>query len=197
MRPLLTRLCLIALASTALSVGARAQDVTKWSDIDCATSKIQGPSGMRCRATQEYSGGAISDEKIKSKAIGASGKTRHWAKFGTVNGMKYAYFLKEATSAGSQIFSTYLEPVVKAFSMYGEGATGFSAPTAIPGGDFVTFTDRYGQSCIATHKLGAVAGTSGNRWYLLATECAPKGKALTDADAPALMASADAPTAGY
>lgn len=197
MRPLLIPGCLIALVLTFSCFGACAQETSKWSDIDCATSKIQGPTGLRCRATQEYSGGTISDDKIKAKGIGAGGTFRHWAKFGTVNGVKYAYFLKEATSTGSQILSTYLEPAVKDFSAYGRGATGFSAPKPIAGGDFLTFLDRDGESCIATRKLGKVAGSSGNRWYLLATECVPKGKTLTDADAAFLMASADAPTAGY
>jgi len=182
---------LVGLASSALG-----QETPKWSDIDCAQSKIEGPTGLRCRATQEYSGGTFSEGKVASKALGAGGTSRNWSKFGTVNGMKLFYFLKEATSSGSNIFPEGLEPSVKEFSPQGRGSTGFSSTMPIAGGDFLRFTDQGGENCIAVRKLGP-STRSGNKWYLLATECARKEKTLSDADVASLLASADAPKAGY
>jgi hypothetical protein len=197
MRALFVSIWLVVLTVSALPVSALAQDTVKWADIDCAQSKIQGPTGLRCHLTQEYSGGTISDAKIINKGIGAGGTFRHWTKTGSLNGVKYFYFLKEATSTGAMILSTRFELTVKEMIFYGRGATDFSAPSQIAGGDFLTFVDRDGENCMATRKVGAVAGNTGNRWYLIATKCVKKGRTIPDTDAPALLASADAPTAGY
>jgi hypothetical protein len=198
MRALFASIWLVVLTVSALlPVSALAQETVKWADIDCAQSKIQGPTGLRCRATQEYSGGTISEAKINTKGIGAGGTFRHWNKVGSINGVKFFYFLKEATSIGSLILSTRFELTVKEMIYYGQGATDFSAPSPIAGGDFLRFVDHDGENCMATRKIGAVAGNAGNRWYLIATQCVRKGRTIPDTDAAALLASADAPTAGY
>ena len=70
-------MALIAMAP----VVAGAQEAPKWSDVDCAQSHIVGPTGLKCRATQVYSGGT----KATSNA---GGQTQHWSMVGTVNGAK-------------------------------------------------------------------------------------------------------------
>ena len=151
---------------------------------------------MRCRATQEYSGGSPREGKITNRGIGPGGTSRHWSKSGTVNGMRTSYFLKEATSTGSNVASITLDATVKEYGLQGQGASNFSKPAAIAGGDFLTYTDRNGENCIAARKLGDTT-KYGNKWYLMATQCAPKGKRLTEADGASLLAGANAPKAGY
>ena len=77
---------------------------------------------MRCRATQEYSGGSSSEGKVGPKGIGVGGTFRHWSKFSTVNGVKYLYFLKEATTTTSSILPVSLEQTVKDY-MVSDGHT--------------------------------------------------------------------------
>jgi hypothetical protein len=199
MRPFLAALCLVALTVPALlPFGALAQEKLIWAKIDCAQSKIQGgPPGMLCNATQEYSGGTFSEAKINTKGVGAGGQFRHWSKHGIVNGVKYFYFLKEATTTGSSILSTRFELTVKETVVYGHGATDFTVPSLIEGGEFLKFVDRDGENCMTTRKVGTVAGNAGNRWYLLSTKCVRKGRTIPDTDAPALMASVDVSTAGF
>jgi hypothetical protein len=182
---------LVGLASNALG-----QETPVWSDIDCAESKIEGPAGLRCRVTQEYAGGSAREGKIALKGNGAGGTSRHWAKSGTVNGTRYSYFLKEATSVGTNVAPISLEATVKQFGVQGQRSSDFSKPTPIAGGDFLTYTDRNGENCIAVRKLGA-STKYGNTWYLMATQCGPKGKKLSEADGVSLLASANAPRAGY
>ena len=57
-------------------------------------------------------------------------------------------------------------------------------------GDFARFTGANDDVCVATRKFGPTR-SNGNKWYLLATKCVPKGKTISDADIAALMAAAN------
>jgi len=191
-RAMLSR-CTVATMVVAGFVGgasqAVAQEAPKWTDIDCAQSKIVGPTGLRCRATQEYSGG----NALNAKA-GPGGTFRHWAEIGTVNGSKLYYFLKEATSTRSSILPISLEQTVKDFG--GSGATNFSTASPTSGGDYLRFVNRSGENCIAVRKVGP-SSANGNKWYLMAIKCAPKAQTIPDTEPALFLATANAPNAGY
>ena len=72
----LRSLLVASLAIVATVSATSAQDTHAWSDIDCSQSKIVAPAGLKCRATQEYSGSS----SAKFSAIGAGqGVFRGWA----------------------------------------------------------------------------------------------------------------------
>src|SRR5260370_16022084 len=113
----------------AVSPGAFAQETPKWSDVDCASSHIVGPTGLKCRATQVYSGG----NKMTSNA---GGQTQHWSMYGTVNGAKLFYFLKESLDPKGNVITVSIESAIKDFSPQGKTATGVTAPVKMGPGDY-------------------------------------------------------------
>src|SRR5579871_5394083 len=86
------------LLSLATSPVAVAQVAPKWSEVDCASSHIVGPTGLKCRATQVYSGG----NKIGSDQ---NGTFQHWNMSGTVNGAKLFFFVKEGVDPQASIIA--------------------------------------------------------------------------------------------
>jgi len=165
--------------------GAGAQETPIWSDIDCSQSKLVAPAGLRCRATQEYSGGS----RVASGS-GAGGISRDWAMIGTINGSKLYYFGKEALTSKSSIFPYVLADGVKSLSPQGKGATGFSAPAQSAGGNYLRFKSAAGESCIGILKEGS-ARPKGFKWILIASKCVPVGKSIPDPDITSFIAAAD------
>ena len=160
-----------------------AQDTIKWSDIDCSQSKIIVPAGVKCRGTQDISGGTSA-----ASGVGAGGSYRNWSASGTVNGAKLNYFISEATAARSSIRSILsLDQWLMQNSPQGKGAKNFSASAPTSGGDYVTFTSAAGESCVGVRKYGTSRAV-GYSWILYASRCAPGGKALGEADASKLLA---------
>lgn len=169
----------------AFASTAGAQETPKWSDIDCGQTKLVTPAGLRCRSTQEYSGGS----RIASGS-NAGGSTKEWATLGTVNGRRVYYYAKEALAEKSSVFPYVLVDGIKSLSPQGKGATDFSAPQPAGGGEFVRFTSATGDACVGARKEGPTRKL-GFHWILFATECAPKGKAISDGEIPDFVASFD------
>jgi hypothetical protein len=169
--------------SIAMASVAMAQETPKWSDVDCAKSHIVGPIGLKCRATQVYSGG----NKMSSSAAGTF---QHFSMTGTVNGAKLFFFSKEGVDPNSSIIAVSMENAVRDFAPGGKSATNFAGAAPTGGGDYSRFTGANDDVCVATRKVGPPRG-NGNRWYLLATKCVPKGQTISDADIASMMAAAN------
>ena len=157
----------------SLSGQGRAQETRVWSDIGCTESKIIAPSGLKCRATQDYAGGQI-------QSSNGQGTFRRWATAGTLNGVKLYYHVTEATGIKSSIRQDLsLEKAIKSLSPEGKRAKGFSELTRRGGVDAMTFTSRDDESCIGIHKFGPSTKT-GYHWIMAATRCAAKGRGASD-----------------
>jgi hypothetical protein len=173
----------VAMVSIAMTPVALAQEAPKWSDVDCAQSRIVGPTGLKCRATQVYSGGT----KATSNA---GGQTQHWSMVGTVNGAKLFYFLKESVAPTGNVITVSLESAIKDFSPQGKNPRDLTGAVKMGEGEYARFTGPNDDVCVATRKFGP-SRKHGNQWYLLATKCVPKGRTISDADIATLMAAAD------
>jgi len=173
----------VAIMSLATSTVATAQEAPKWSDVDCAQSHIVGPTGMKCRATQVYSGG-------NKMASDANGTFQHWNMSGTVNGAKLFFFGKEAVDPNTSIIAVSIEDAVRDFAPGGKSAKNVAAAAPIAGGDYSRFTGANDDVCVATRKVGPPR-KRGSAWYLLSTKCVPKGQTISDADIASLIAAAN------
>ena len=173
----------MAALSVAFSPVAKAQEAPKWSDVDCAQSHVVGPTGLKCRATQVYSGG----NKIGSDA---GGTFQHFSMSGTVNGAKLFFFSKEAADPNSSIIAATIADAVRDFAPAGKSAQNMAAAAPMAGGDYARFTGGNDDVCVATRKVGPPR-KRGNAWYLLATKCVPMGKTISDADIASLIAAAN------
>jgi hypothetical protein len=184
-------IAVLGLATVGLVASASAQDTLVWSPIDCAQSKIIGPTKLKCESTQEYHGG-----NALNAHAGPEGSFQHWRMYGTIDKVWFCYFLKEATATGSSILPVTLDKAVRDNCPQGRHATKYSEVAAIGGGDYARFTNTDGYACIVTRKVGA-ATKLGNKWYLLALKCVRNSPPLPDSDAAALLAAANAPNAGF
>jgi hypothetical protein len=164
---------------------ARSQESAHWSDIDCGQSKLAVPGGLKCRATQEYSGGS----RIASGS-GPTGMSRDWAALGKVNDSRLYYFGKEALTSKSSVFPYVLADAVKSLSPQGKGAKGFSEAKPMSGGDYVRFTSASGEACVGIKKEGP-ARPKGFLWIVIATKCQPAGTGIPDQDVATFIANAD------
>jgi hypothetical protein len=159
------------------TMGALAQQYPVWANIDCAQSKIAAPAGLKCRATQETSGGTGN-----ISGAGAGGMFRWWSAFGTLREIKFYYHLSEATSLKAEIRETAsLEDGVKKMSPQGKEAKDFSTMTHRAGVDLLTFASAAGEPCVGIRRYGPSAQT-GYKWILNATRCTPKGNPASEAE---------------
>lgn len=168
------------------SLEVAAQDTPHWSDMDCAQSKLVTPAGLKCRATQEYSGGS----NTSSSSSGAGGMSREWAKVGTVDGSKLYYYAKEAVAQTSSVFPIVLEDGLKRVSPQAKGASNFSQSAPLAGGDYLKFTSASGDVCIGIRKNGS-SRSKGFKWILLASKCVPKGKSISDEEIGRFISAAN------
>lgn len=166
---------------------ASAQQSQTWSDLDCSQSKIVAPAGLRCRATQEFSGSS----SAKFSAVGAGqGVFRGWATYGTKDGVRLYYSVGQGVTTNSnQSISYTLEQQAKS-SPYAKDARDFTPAAAMSGSDYLRFTSAAGEACAAIRKKGPVRG-SGYAWVLVATKCVPKGKTISDQEIGEFIAAAD------
>src|SRR5471032_2651925 len=163
---ILTGLCVLAIG--VVLNGASAQETRKWSDIDCAQSKIIAPSGLKCRSTQLYSG---SDSMVKGADAG--GQFQRWISYGTLaDGSQVFFYASEAGDPQSwtRPLAT-LEDVVRGFNR-----------------DFQRFTNPKGDACVAVRKLGD-RQSAGYKWYLVAGKCAAKGASISEAEIANFLAA--------
>ncbi len=157
---------------------ATAQETRKWSDIDCAQSKIVAGAGLKCRSTQVYSG---SDSRIAG--AGAGGQFQRWISYGPgADGGRVFFYALEAVDARSFTRpGATLEDVVRGFNSDYKTSSGFTPLAHLKGGDYQRFTNPKGEACVAIRKLGD-SRTGGYRWLVVAGKCLPSGTSLTEAD---------------
>jgi hypothetical protein len=168
-------LCVLAMGFSL--TGVSAQETRKWSDVDCAQSKIIAPSGLKCRSTQLYSG---SDSKVMG--AGAGGQFQRWIAYGTLtDGSQVFVYASEAAEPQSWTRPTAsLEEVVRGFNRDFQSAKDFTQLAQVNGGDYQRFTNPKGDACVAIRKVGG-SQSAGYQWYLVAGKCAVKGASISDA----------------
>lgn len=184
---ILARISFIVALAFVLGSGARAQEARQWSEIDCTTTKIVAPAGLKCRATQIVSG---SDSQIAG--AGAGGQFRRWTAYGTIaDGSRVFYYASEAAEPQSWTRPTArLEDVVRGFNREYQKANAFTELAPLNGGDYQRFVDPTGASCVAVRKLGP-AQSVGYKWYLVAGKCAAKGATISEPEIVKFMTAAD------
>jgi hypothetical protein len=161
----------IALAIALACGAASAQETHVWSDIDCSQSRLKAESGLKCRATQEYAGGTAA-----RASSGAGGTFRRWTVYGELRGVKFYYFMGEATAIRSNWRdSGTLKELLQSLSPQGKGARDVSELKQAGGADYVRFTSSSGLACVAIHKSGP-SQSGGYKWQLTATRCSPSGR---------------------
>lgn len=181
-RKVLRGLALSALGS--ISAGAFAQQTPVLSDIDCARSKMAVPAGLRCQATQNFSGfpGGWQGD--------AGGTYRTWTASGAPAGVQLLYLMTEVTSMDVGLNpSVTLQDLIRSEMADGKEARDFSALANRGGADFMTFTAATGDSCVGVRRYGPTAGV-GYQWILSAVRCEPRGRATTEADIDRFIAGA-------
>jgi hypothetical protein len=154
-----------------LPLAALAQYVD-WADVDCAHSRIWPTSGLRCRTT--------SDTTRDSRS--AQALFRFWNATGTVEDVKYYYYVAEATHPRVGIVSTQeLTDALRSRSPQARGSLSMSDIRQHKDADFVSFQSAAQETCIGIRKVGPNTAT-GMRWVLYATRCVPPGRQIREAD---------------
>jgi len=163
---------LFAFAAMGMS-GTAAQQTPVWTDIDCAQSQLVAPEGVKCRATQIYSGSAS-----QISGAGGKGERRQWASFGIVGGSKLYVHCLEEVSVKSSAEAGALEQSIRNLSPYAKRARDFSAQISLNDGNYQTFFSEAGEKCVAVRKFGP-SRPKGYKWIVQASKCAPAGKGLS------------------
>jgi hypothetical protein len=176
-------LCVLAMGAGLK--GASAQETRKWSDVDCAQSKIVAPSGLKCRSTQLFAG---SDSKVMG--AGAGGQFQRWTSYGTLaDGSQVFFYASEAGEPQSWTRpSATLEDVVRGFNRDFQSAKDFTQLAQLNGGDYQRFTNPKGDACVAIRKVGT-SQSAGYQWYLVAGKCVAKGASISDAEISDFLAT--------
>ena len=162
---------------------AVAQDTPRWSDIDCAQSRLSTPPGLQCKATQNYAGG--------DRSTGIAGGTfRRWLASGRLGGAGVFYYLAEATSLGASMMEgTSLQNDIRSEMKDGNMIHQFSPMGNRGGADYMTFMTGAGNSCVGIRRYGPSQG-EGYRWILYGVSCDPRGRTITDAQIDGFVAGA-------
>jgi len=165
---------LTVLAAMGLPSLACAQSGSvEWAEIDCAQSRIVPTEGLRCRATDKLT----SDGLSTGEAL-----YRYWNASGTINDVKYYYYVAEALSTKSAIVAEQgLPDAVRVRSPQGRGSANMSDVVQRQDADFVSFEGPGKESCAGIRKIGP-SHAQGAKWVLYATRCVPKGLPVTDAE---------------
>jgi len=161
--------------SVLLPIAAHAQaGGIDWSDVDCAQSRIWPTMGLRCRSTVELTTEGLSR--------GPTDHFRFWNAAGTVQDVKYYYYVAEAVSARAAIVAKQdLADALRARSPQARGSVEMSEVRQLPGVDFVSFRSAAKEPCVGIRKTGPV-NAEGARWLLYATRCVPPGQQISEAD---------------
>jgi hypothetical protein len=165
---------LTVLAAIGLPGAAWAQSGNvDWADIDCLQSRIVPAEGLRCRATNKLTSDALSTGEALY---------RYWNASGTINDVKYYYYVAEALSSKSAIMPEQgLADAVRVRSPQGRGSANMSDVVQRQDADFVSFEGPGKESCVGIRKIGP-SHAQGAKWVLYATRCAPQGQLVADAD---------------
>lgn len=184
-----------ALAITGLAAGwilggamggagtAAAQETQRWSDIDCAQSKLVVPPGLNCRTTQNFAGG-------DSSTGTAGGTFKSSLADGRMNGASVLYYLTESTSLGASVMeNASLKSAIRSAMKDGNMIHEFSAMGNRGGADYMTFMTGAGNSCVSMRRTGP-PHNDGYKWILFGVSCDPRGATLTDAQIDGFIAGA-------
>lgn len=178
-------LCVSTVAGLALgwAGAAGAQDTPRWSDIDCAQSRLAVPPGLQCKATQNYAGG--------DNSTGSAGGTfRRWMASGPFSGAGVFYYLAEATSLGASMMEgASLQSDIRSEMKDGNMIHEFSPMGNRGGADYMTFMTGAGNSCIGMRRYGPSQG-DGYKWILYGVRCDPRGRTISDAEIDGFIAAA-------
>ncbi|MEK7994679.1 MAG: hypothetical protein AAB403_12815 [Planctomycetota bacterium] len=172
---------LIGLASASVALltfgDAVAQDAYKWSDIDCGQSRLVPIAGAKCRATNVVSGGD-----------GAGGQFQQWSIQGT--GSYVNIRLHEGLAGASYIHTkqTGVE-YLKARDSRAKGSPDMGTAARHGDADYYLFKASGGEECVGFRRYGP-SRSMGYAWIMGGVMCAPKGSALTPAQANAFIDSA-------
>ena len=162
---------------------AVAQDAPRWSDIECAQSRLSTPPGLQCKATQNYAGG-------DSSTGSAGGTFRRWLASGRMSGAGVFYYLAEATSLGASVMEgSSLQKDIRNEMKDGNMIHEFSPMGHRGGADYMTFMTGTGNSCVGIRRYGPSQG-DGYRWILYGVSCDPRGRTITDAQIDGFIAGA-------
>ena len=178
-------MCALAVAGFALAWAgsASAQDTLRWSDVDCAQSRLSTPPGMQCKATQNYAGG-------DSSTGSAGGTFRRWLASGRLNGAGVFYFLAEATSLGASMMETAsLQKDIRSVMNDSNMIHEFSPMGNRGGADYMTFMTGAGNSCVGMRRYGP-SQDAGYKWILYGVSCDPRGRTMTDAQIDGFLTAA-------
>ena len=167
----LARVLGTAMAMLPLAAFAQGASVD-WADVDCAHSRIWPTSGLRCRTTSD----AAADARVAQDLV------RFWNAVGTVEDVKYYYYVAEATHPRVGIVATQeLADALRSRSPQARGSVGMSAIRQHKDADFVSFQSAARESCIGIRKIGP-HNAQGMRWVLYATRCVPPGQQISEVD---------------
>jgi hypothetical protein len=172
---------IIGLLSAAVAlwpVGeAAAQDAYKWSDVDCAKSRIVMLPGTKCRTTNVVSGGDT-----------AAGQFQQWSLEGT--GSYVNVRLHEALAGGSYIYTKQTgTEYLKSRDSRAKGSPDMGNAARHGDADYYLFKASSGENCAGFRRYGP-SRSVGYLWIMSGVTCAPKGSALTPAQATAFIDSA-------
>jgi hypothetical protein len=167
----------LAIATTValgLPLGAWAQAANvEWAEVDCAQSRIWPTMGLRCHATSALTNDALST---------GQGMFRFWNAAGTVEDVKYYYYVAEAVHPTSVLVTKQnMVDALRMRSPQARGSINMSDVHQHDDADFVSFTSEARESCVGIRKNGPT-NPQGTRWVLYATRCVPPGQQITARD---------------
>jgi hypothetical protein len=144
----------------------------EWADVDCASSRIWPTSGLRCRTTSDAARDVRSPQAL----------FRFWNAAGTVEDVKYYYYVAEAMHPRLGVVSTQeLADALRSRSPQARGSLSMSDVRQHKDADFVSFQSAARESCIGIRKIGP-NNAQGTRWVLYATRCVPPGQQISEAE---------------
>ena len=169
-------------ASAALAVGsvasAAAQDAYKWSDINCAESRLVALPNGKCRATNVVSGGDS-----------AGGQFRNWSTFSASG--PYAFIqLFESQAARSHVYTrqTGIE-YLKAITNVARDGLEFGDVQRHDGTDYYLFKSSTRNECVGFRRYGPARG-AGYAWIMGGVTCEPNRAPLSKARISGFIESA-------
>ncbi|MBN9087961.1 MAG: hypothetical protein J0J01_13700 [Reyranella sp.] len=163
-----------AMASALTPIAALAQvGGIDWAEVDCAKSRIWPTAGLSCRTTAELTRDAFST---------GPGHFRFWNAAGTVQDVKYYYYVAEAVNPNTGVVSKQeLADALRLRSPQAKGSVQMSAIRQYKDADFVSFQSTAREACVGIRKVGP-GNAQGTKWVLYATRCVPPGQQITEAD---------------
>jgi hypothetical protein len=144
-----------------LEVGA--QDAYKWSDINCAESRLAAPAGAKCAATNIVSGGDT-----------ARGQFRRWS-YSTPTAFVFVW--ESLTSEYMYTRATGVE-YIKGISTVARDGREWSEVQRHDGADYYRFKSAAGSDCVGFRRYGP-SRSAGHAWIMAGVTCAtPRGTPL-------------------